>query len=82
MSVFFWYLVKHDLFSVYATVEYTSLFTRYQNNTAMFIWSGCRNKKRRRRIIKRLKKAECERRKERKKSRIKNDKYIGRGGGG
>ena len=35
MAVCFWYLLK----SVPRTV--TSLFTRYQNNMAMFIWSGC-----------------------------------------
>ena len=43
MAVLFWYLVKRDLSSVrHCTVAYTSaLLARYQNNTVMFIWSGC-----------------------------------------
>ena len=43
LCLFFWYLVKHDLSSVHCcTVAYTCVtFTRCQNNTAMFIWSGC-----------------------------------------
>ena len=47
MAVCFCYLLNRD-FPVYATVQYKvaytadkQLFTRYQNNTAMFIWSGC-----------------------------------------
>ena len=44
MAVFFCYLVKRDLSSVKATYTYTNVtFTKYQNNTAMFIWSGCSN---------------------------------------
>ena len=41
------YLVKSDnsvsyiLYSAWRTMDKT-LFTRYQNNTAMFIWSGCK----------------------------------------
>ena len=41
MAVCFWYLVNRDLFSVhYCTVA--SFFSRYLNNTDMFIWSVCR----------------------------------------
>ena len=44
MAVFFWYLVKSDLTSVryilYSRIQNKSLFTRFQYNTAMFIWSG------------------------------------------
>ena len=38
-----WYHVNRDLSSVHDfTVEYTSVtFDKLQNNTAMFIWSGC-----------------------------------------
>ena len=48
MTVFFWFLVKSYLSSVcvYSSVPVTvdkSRFTRYQINTAMFIWSGGRN---------------------------------------
>ena len=44
MVILFWYLVTRDLSRVrYCTVSYTlaSLFTRYQNNTAMYNWSPC-----------------------------------------
>ena len=42
MAVCVWYLVERDLSSVrYRRVECTSVtFSRYQNNTDMFIWSG------------------------------------------
>ena len=26
---------------IYSSLQNTKLFTRYQNNTAKFIWSGC-----------------------------------------
>ena len=45
MAMLFWYLVKSDLSSVrvYYSLHYTShLFTRCQNNKAMFIWSVSR----------------------------------------
>ena len=43
MTVFFWYLVKSELSSVrvYSILHWQISFTRYQNNTAMFIWPGC-----------------------------------------
>ena len=42
MAVCFWYLIKRDFSSANnCTVAYIStLFTSYQNNMAMFIWSG------------------------------------------
>ena len=42
MAVYFWYLVKGNLSGtlLYNRVHYMSIFTRYQKNTAMFIWSG------------------------------------------
>ena len=35
MAVLFWQNVACPMYAI------LSLFTRYQNNTAMFIWSGC-----------------------------------------
>ena len=40
MSVLFWYLVKRDLSSVHLRTL-ASLFTRYQNSTAIYILSPC-----------------------------------------
>ena len=47
MALLFWYLVNSDASVRYFTVAYTgqASFTRYQNNTAMYIWSPCKKKK-------------------------------------